>query len=189
MQHLKRRHKKMQRSPRLKNKRSPKDSTKKSEKRAVSQRLVAHRTVNSTCPVCTGLSGGTTGQSAQRGRRKALSGCGTGLSGVHRTVRCAMGRQQRSDPTVDCQAPTVDCHRRQRAADVACTGHLLYNVRWCTGLSGAPDDRKLLLSVQRLVGGLGAINTTPTGHLKMWEPKQHTKQYSAHSQVLLHPSA
>ena len=37
-------------------------------------------------------------------------------------------------------------------------------VRWCTGLSGAPDDRKLLLSVQRLVGGVEAINTTPTGH-------------------------
>jgi hypothetical protein len=133
MQHLKRRHKKMQRSPRLKNKRSPKDSTKKSEKRAVSQRLVAHRTVNSTCPVCTGLSGGTTGQSAQRGRRKALSGCGTGLSGVHRTVRCAMGRQQRSDPTVDCQAPTVDCHRRQRSADVGAPDI------YCTMSGGAPD--------------------------------------------------
>jgi hypothetical protein len=36
MQQLKRRHKKKQRSPRLKNKRSPKESAKKSNKRAVS---------------------------------------------------------------------------------------------------------------------------------------------------------
>jgi hypothetical protein len=45
MQHLKRRHKKMHRSPILKNKRSPKKSAKESKKRAVSQRLVAHRIV------------------------------------------------------------------------------------------------------------------------------------------------
>jgi hypothetical protein len=45
MQHLKIRHKKKQISPRLKNKRSPIESAKKSKKRAVSQRLVAHRTV------------------------------------------------------------------------------------------------------------------------------------------------
>jgi hypothetical protein len=172
----------MHRSPRLKNKRSPKESTKKSQKRAVSQHLVAHRTVNSTCPVCTGLSGGTTGQSAQRGCRQAFSGCSTGLSGVHRTVRCATGRRQRSDPT-------VDCYKRQRSADVACTGHLLCSVRWCTGLSGAPVNRKLLLSVQRLVGGVEAINTTPTGHSQVWEPKQHTKAYCRHFQVLKHPSA
>jgi hypothetical protein len=182
MQHLKRRHKKMHRSLRLKNKRSPKGSTKKSQKMAVSQRLVAHRTVNSTCPVCTGLSGGTTGQSAQRGRRQALSGCSTGLSGVHRTVRCATGRRQRSDPT-------VDCYRRQRSADVACTGHLLCSVRWCTGMSGAPDDRKLLLSVQRLYLCWGLYILHPTGHLEVWEPKQHTKSYSAHFQELKHPSA
>jgi hypothetical protein len=134
MRHLKRSHKKMHRSPRLKNKRSPKKSAKKPEKRAVSQRLVTHRTVHSTCPVCTGLSGGTTGQSAQRGRSQALSGCSTRLSGG------APDKGQRSDPT-------VDCYSCQRSADVACTGHSIVVVRWCTGLSGAPDDRKLLLSV------------------------------------------
>jgi hypothetical protein len=128
-----------------------------------------------------------TGQSAQRGHRQALSGCSTGLSGGapdsrHRTVRCAPDRRQRSDPT-------VDCYRRQRSADVACTGHSTVAVRWCTGLSGAPDDRKLLLSVQRLVWGLEAINTTPTGHSQVWEPKQHTKAYSAHFQELKHLSA
>jgi hypothetical protein len=78
MQHLKRRHKKMHRSPILKNKRSLKKLAKKSKKWAISQRLVAHRTLMSgvapdslrreatdrrslavapDCPVCTGLSG------------------------------------------------------------------------------------------------------------------------------------
>jgi hypothetical protein len=74
------------------------------------------------CPVRTGLSGETTGQSAQRGHRQALSGYSTGLSGG------APDRRQRSDPT-------VDCYRRQRSADVACTGHCTVAVRWCTGLS------------------------------------------------------
>jgi hypothetical protein len=45
-------------------------------------------------------------------------------------------------------------------------------------LSNAPVDRKLVASVQRLFEGLGAINTTPIGHFKMWEPKQHIKAYS-----------
>jgi hypothetical protein len=173
MQHLKRRHKKMHRSPILKNKRSPKKSMKESKKRAVSQRLVAHRTVLSGVHRTIRWS---TGQSAQRGHRQALSGCSTGLSGGapdsrNRTLRCAPDRRQQSDPT-------VDCYRRQRSADVA-----------CTGLSDAPDDRKLLLSVQRLVWGLEAINTTPTGHLNVWELKQHTKTHSAYFQELKHPSA
>jgi hypothetical protein len=31
---------------------------------------------------------------------------------------------------------------------------------------------------------LVAINTTPTGHFKLWEPKQHSKSYSWHIQAL-----
>jgi hypothetical protein len=31
---------------------------------------------------------------------------------------------------------------------------------------------------------LGAINTPPTGHYKVWDPKQHTKAYFRHTQVL-----
>jgi hypothetical protein len=31
---------------------------------------------------------------------------------------------------------------------------------------------------------LVAINTTPTGHFKLWEPKQHSKSYSCHIQAL-----
>jgi hypothetical protein len=127
MQHLKRRYKKVHRSPILKNKRIPKKSAKKPKKRAVSQRVVAHRTVLSGVhrTVRCGI-----GQSTQRGHRQALSGCSTGLFGGapdsrHRTVRCAPDRRQRSDPT-------VDCYRRQRSADVACTGHCTVAVRWCT---------------------------------------------------------
>jgi hypothetical protein len=129
--------------------------------------------VNSTCPVRTRLSGGTTGQSAQRGRRQAPSGYSTGLFGVYRTVGLQSG-------------PTVNCYRPQRAADVAGTGHYTVHVRWCTGLSGAPDNRKLLLSIQWLEMRLGPINSTPTCHSQVWEPKRHTKAYSRHSQVLLH---
>jgi hypothetical protein len=149
MQHLKRRHKKMHRSPILKNKRSPKKSAKKPKKRAVSQRLVAHRTVLS----------GVAPDSLRREAtdRRSLVVAPVCPVGRHRTVRCAPDKRQRSDPT-------VDCYMRQRSADVACTEHCTVAVRWCTGLSGAPDDRKLLLSVQRLVWGVEAINTTPTGH-------------------------
>jgi hypothetical protein len=31
---------------------------------------------------------------------------------------------------------------------------------------------------------LVAINTTPTGHFKVWEPKQHSKSYNWHIQAL-----
>jgi hypothetical protein len=33
------------------------------------------------------------------------------------------------------------------------------------------------------------INTPPTGHLKVWEPNQHTKTYCRHVHVLKHPNA
>jgi hypothetical protein len=54
--------------------------------------ILAHRTMNSTCPVCTGHPGGPTSQELQRSESN-----GTGdvagapdMSGVHRTVRCAI---------------------------------------------------------------------------------------------------
>jgi hypothetical protein len=53
-----------------------------------------------------------------------------------------------------------------------------------TRLSGVPVNRKLMLCVQRLEMGLGHINTTPTGHFMVWEPKQHIKAYSRHIQAL-----
>jgi hypothetical protein len=130
--------------------------------RAVSQRLVAHRTLMSGVHRTVRCG---TGQSAQRGRRQALSGCSTGLSGV------PTGRRQRSTAT------GANGRLTWLAPDIYCA------------VSGAPDDRKLLLSVQRLVGGVEAINTTPTGHSQVWEPKQHTKTHSAYFQELKHPSA
>jgi hypothetical protein len=54
-------------------------------------------------------------------------------------------------------------------------------VRWRTGLSGVPIASKLL---QRLQFWLVAINTTPTGHFKVWEPKQYSKSSSWHTQAL-----
>jgi hypothetical protein len=54
--------------------------------------ILAHRTANSTCPVCTGHPGGPTSQKIQRSESNGsydVAG-GTGLSGVHQTVRCAI---------------------------------------------------------------------------------------------------
>jgi hypothetical protein len=52
----------------------------------------AHRTRNSACPVCTGHPGGPTSQKLQRSESNGSDDVagGTGLSGVHRTVRCAI---------------------------------------------------------------------------------------------------
>jgi hypothetical protein len=72
----------------------------------------------------------------------------------------------------------VDCYRPQQSANVAGTRHCLV----CTRLSDVSIDRKLLISVQRIEIGLEPINTTPTGHFKVWELKQHIKAYSRHIQ-------
>jgi hypothetical protein len=115
MQHLKRRHKKMHRSPILKNKRSPKKSVKKSKKWAVSQRRVEHRTLMSGVHRTVRCG---TGQSAQRGRsRRSLAvapDCPvcTGLSGV--PWADGNGRIQRSTATgangrLTWRAPDIHC--------------------------------------------------------------------------------
>jgi hypothetical protein len=86
IQHLKRRHKNKQRSPKLKNKRSPKVLAKKSKKGQSSSAMVVHRTVKSTMSGVHWTVRWDTGQSTQRDPQRALSGCGTELFGVHRTV-------------------------------------------------------------------------------------------------------
>jgi hypothetical protein len=60
------------------------------------------------------------------------------------------GRTGLSDESQGQTDPTIDCYKLQRSAYVA--GHQAMNSACpvCTGLSGAPVDRKLLLSVQRL---------------------------------------
>jgi hypothetical protein len=98
----------------------------------------------------------------------------------HRTVRC-------EDRTVRCgkpAAPTVTCSgrattRRTGQATVRCPVHHR-TVRCCTESSSFSPMTLFVL---------GAINTPPTSHFQVWEPKRHTKIYSRHSQVLLHPSA
>ena len=54
--------------------------------------ILVHRTRNSTCPVCTGHPGGPTSQKLQRSESNGSDDVagGTGLFGVHRTVRCAI---------------------------------------------------------------------------------------------------
>jgi hypothetical protein len=47
-----------------------------------------------------------------------------------------------------------------------------------------PPVQFLADAPQRLYEWLRAINTTPTGHFKVWEPKQHSKSYSWHIQAL-----
>jgi hypothetical protein len=64
--------------------------------------MLAHRTANSACPVCTGHPGGPTSQKLQRSESNGSDDVagGTGLSGVHRTVRCAIEQ-------TDCQRPLL----------------------------------------------------------------------------------
>jgi hypothetical protein len=96
---------------------------------------IIHRTVR----WCTGLSGEPTVASATVGR--AIHG---------RRVACTNGRQG----APDCPVCTGQCPVRQLTR--RCNGHLRQNrkeistgpstvaVRWCTGLSSAPPDRRQL---------------------------------------------
>jgi hypothetical protein len=63
-------------------------------------RALAHRTVNSTCPVCTGHPGGPKRQKLQRSESNGIDDVAGApdMSGVHRTVRCTI--RQTAPPTV-----------------------------------------------------------------------------------------
>jgi hypothetical protein len=129
------------------------------------------------------------------------------MSGVHRTVRCNCGAtatsRQRSPATAinarqsaQKSGTRVVAHRtlystcpvRHRTSRRAQKAELQRSepndlVTWlshqtcpvCTGLSGAPCDRQPSSTARFW---LVAINTTPTGHFKAWEPKQHSKSSS-----------
>jgi hypothetical protein len=98
----------------------------------------------------------------------------------HRTIRC-------EDRTVQCGkpvAPTVTCSDRataRRTGQVTVRSLVHHRTVRCATESSSFSPTALFV--------LGAINTPPTGHFQVWEPKRHTKAYSRHSQVLLHPSA
>jgi hypothetical protein len=91
----------------------------------------------------------------------------------HRTIRCG----NPATPTVTCSDRATT--RRTGQATVRCPVH--HRTVRCATESNSFSPTALFV--------LGAINTPPTGHFHVWEPKRHTKSYSRHSQVLLHPSA
>ena len=99
--------------------------------------------------------------SARRGQARPC--WRTGHSTVH--VRCATGHQ--GGPR------SQSSNGRNPTALVTWLSHRTCPV--CTGLSGAPYDRQPSLTARFW---LVAINTTPTGHFKGWEPKQHSKSSS-----------
>jgi hypothetical protein len=51
-----------------------------------------------------------------------------------------------------------------------------YAVRCTIGLSGVTTESSSFPPTAIIV--LGAINTPPTGHFQVWEPKRYTKAYS-----------
>jgi hypothetical protein len=130
--------------------------------------------IHRTCPVYTGLSGVTTDQRLLRRQRSPASAFNarrsqarvawrTGHFTVH--VRCATGHPG---------GPSSQSSNGQNPNDrVTWLAHRTCSV--CTGLSGAPCDRQPSPTARFW---LVAINTTPTGHFKVWEPKQHSKSYS-----------
>jgi hypothetical protein len=86
---------------------------------------------------------------------------GTDCPVWHRTVRC---RMRTKPPTVDQLQPW-----------------------WSGWRGGAPDTVRCAHRQQPSPTAtiwLVAINTTPTGHFKVGEPKQHSKSYSWHIQAL-----
>jgi hypothetical protein len=129
------------------------------------------------------------------------------MSGVHRTVRCNYGAmattRQRSPATaINARQSAQESgtrvvahrtlystcpvrHRTSRRAQCQSSNGRTPTalVTWlshrtcpvCTGLSGAPSNRQ---PHQTASFWMVAINTTPTGHFKVWEPKQHSKSSS-----------
>jgi hypothetical protein len=142
---------------------------------------VEHRTVRWH----TGLSGANTpdcpvhqGTAAQR-----LVPGGTRRED-HRTVRCEVrtvrcGKTAALMVTCSDKVPDRATARHTGQATVRCPVH--HRTVRCAAENCSFSPSATIV--------LGAINTPPTGHSQVWEPKQHTKAYSRHSQVLLHPSA
>jgi hypothetical protein len=122
----------------------------------------------------------------------------TGLSGVH-TPDCPVhqgtaaqrlvpgGTRREDHRTVRCEKSAVPTVIGSDRATARRTGQGTVRCPVHTGLSGVTVESSSFPPTAIFV--LGAINTHPTGHFQVWEPKRHTKAYSRHSQVLLHPSA
>jgi hypothetical protein len=166
----------------------------------------AHRTRYSSCPVRHRTSRRAQQSELQRSKPQRLGDVAVApdMSGGHRTVRCTSaataicaqrstlqseqyyGRSQSSsqrgtglsDATPDCPVPQEDKAFNGRPAPSPNgrmtwrrTGHCLVahqTVRCALRQHTSPTARFWLV----------AINTTPTGHFKVWEPKQHSKSSS-----------
>jgi hypothetical protein len=81
-------------------------------------------------------------------------------------------------------APTVTCGVSPTARR---TGQRHRTVRWPHRTVRCATESNNFSPTASFV--LGAINTPPIGHFKVWEPKQHTKAYCRHFHVLKRPSA
>jgi hypothetical protein len=136
--------------------------------------------LRTVCAWSTGLSGGTPDCPVHQGTAAQRLVPGGTQRKYHRTVRC-------EDRTVWCEkpaAPTVTCFDRATArrigqATVRCPVH--HRTVRC-----AAEKQQLFSNGSICVRG---YKYTPTGHFQVWEPKQHTKAYCRHFQVLKHPSA
>jgi hypothetical protein len=86
----------------------------------------------------------------------------------HRTIRCG----KPAAPTVTYSDRATA--RRTGQATMRCPVH--HQIVRCDIESSSFSPTALFM--------LGAINTPPTSHFQVWEPKRYTKAYSRHSQVL-----
>jgi hypothetical protein len=132
--------------------------------------------IHRTCPVYTGLSGVTAGRLLRRQRLPAGA-----INARQRAQRSGTPMLAHRTPYSTCPVRHRTSRRAQRQSSngrnpdgrVTWLSHRTCPV--CTGLSGAPYDRQPSLTARFW---LVAINTTPTGHFKVWEPKQHSKSSS-----------
>ena len=124
---------------------------------------VCHRTVRCTNGATAICAQRSTLQSEQyRGRSQSNGQRGTGLSGV--TPDCPVPQEDKASngrPT-----PSPNGRMTWRRTGRCPVAH--QTVRCAHRQQTSPTATIWLV----------AINTTPTGHFKVWEPKQHSKSYS-----------
>jgi hypothetical protein len=136
--------------------------------------------LRTVCAWSIGLSGGTSDYPVHQGTAAQRLVPGGTRREDHRTVRC-------EDRTVRCgkpTAPTVTCSDR---ATAKCTGQATVRCPVHHRTVRCVAEKQQLFSNGSIC--VGDYKYTPTGHFQVWEPKQHTKAYCRHSQVLLDLSA
>jgi hypothetical protein len=190
---------------------------------------VVHRTVNSACPVCTELSGGTPGSLRERPTTRHSRAIASDYpvctrQSINCRIQWSTATDQNGRRTIWCapdylvghravcaERPTTRCSWAVTPDYPVCTEQfsngriqlstatdpngrrtwqgteqLTVHVRW------VPDCpvRSLIESCCFLSNSYncgGGYKYPPTGHFNVWEPKQHTKAYYRHFQVLIRP--